>query len=204
MRSDDARPKPAAQPASGPDLTRRRLLAAAAAACTAAPALARAAQNADDPRRQPARPGDVLAFPSWEGEGRPVAVDDVPAGGPPLTVYPADAVTGVVRERSRLNQILLVRFEVQALGDDLRARAVDGILAYSGVCTHAACGVSEWDAAAGHLVCPCHASAFDPLRAAAVVNGPATRALPALPLRLEAGRLVIDGAFTGPVGAAPA
>lgn len=197
----DLPPKPA-RPA--PDPVRRRLLrCAAAVACAGVTGVAQGARRADDPRRVPAQPGDYLAFPSWEGDGRAVTPADVAVGAPPVTVYPADPVSGVVRERSRLNPVLLWRDDTDALDEKTRSRALDGLVAYSGVCTHAACGVSEWDAEARHFVCPCHASAFDPRRGAAVVNGPATRALPALPIARDGERFVVAGAFTGRVGAKP-
>jgi thiosulfate dehydrogenase (quinone) large subunit len=55
------------------------------------------------------------------------------------------------------------------------------VVAYHAACTHAGCTVG-FDPASSLLVCPCHGAAFDPHRSAAVVNGPATAPLPALPI----------------------
>ena len=59
--------------------------------------------------------------------------------------------------------------------------------AYSAVCTHQACTVAYKD---GNLACPCHGSVFDPANGAEVLNGPASRALPEIPVRVENGRVV--------------
>lgn len=179
-------------------LPRRRLLCGAVAAGLA-PRLGLAA--APDPSKQGPTLGDVLAFASWEDEPRLVKPDDVVLNAAPLSVYPQDPATGVTRENSRLNQILLLRLAADGLDDTTRARAVQGIVAYSAICTHAACAVSEWQADKRHLVCPCHSSEYDPARGAARVTGPTTRALPALPLKLDGDKLVIAGPFSAPLGA---
>ena len=49
------------------------------------------------------------------------------------------------------------------------------VLAMSAICTHLRC-VLRWDAAAGHLLCPCHAGSFD--GSGNVLSGPPTRPLP--------------------------
>jgi len=86
--------------------------------------------------------------------------------------------------------------------------APQGILAYSKVCTHAACAIAlfrtpkfEPTQPRPALVCPCHYSTFDPSRAGEVIAGPAGRALPQLPLYVDpAGVLRAAGNFSGPVG----
>ncbi len=192
---DDARCAPCAR--------RRALLRggglAALAALGAAPALHAAGR--DDPRRLPPQPDDELAFPSYENDGRALTPADVVAGAAPLLAYPRDAASGVIRERSRLNQILVLRPLPGAAEAAGQAVAAHGMLAFSGVCTHTACGVSEWDADQRHLVCPCHGSTFDPLAGGSRVSGPAPRALPTLPLRVVGERLVIAGPFSARVGA---
>jgi ubiquinol-cytochrome c reductase iron-sulfur subunit len=91
-----------------------------------------------------------------------------------------------------------------------RTWAPEGLLAYSKICTHAGCAVSlfryptyEPTSSGPALVCPCHYSTFDVLRAASVELGPAGRPLPQLPLRLDAQRrLVAAGPLSGSVGPA--
>jgi ubiquinol-cytochrome c reductase iron-sulfur subunit len=51
------------------------------------------------------------------------------------------------------------------------------------------------------LMCPCHQSTFAVLRAAQPTGGPAARALPQLPLYVDAeGNLRARGGFTAPPG----
>ena len=119
---------------------------------------------------------------------------------PPLLVYPRDPLSGVVRDGSRLNQILLIKLDIKTLDDTTRVRAAEGIVAYSGICTHAACAVSEWKGETRHLLCPCHNSEYDVSGHANVVAGPAPRPLPALPLSIAGQYLIVQGAFTAKVG----
>ena len=95
---------------------------------------------------------------------------------------------------------LLVRFPESAYGGDTRLEfTVGGYAAYSKVCTHAGCMVSDRDGET--LVCPCHFGRFDPTSGASVTGGPPSRALPQLPLTLSSdGYLVATGDFEGPVG----
>ena len=39
--------------------------------------------------------------------------------------------------------------------------AIDGILAYSKICTHVGCPISLNERKTHHLLCPCHQSTFD-------------------------------------------
>ena len=192
---------PTCGPATGAcaSTPRRRLLCAALAAGLGAPFAALATDP--DPSKQAAMPGDVLAFASWDDEPRAVTVADVVANAAPLSVYPQDPASGVTRENARLNQILLLRLAPDSLDAATRARAVDGIVAYSAICTHAACAVSEWQADKLHLVCPCHSSEYDPAKGAARVTGPTARPLPALPLKRVGDKLVIAGPFSAALGA---
>lgn len=157
--------------------------------------------KATDPRKLPPQTGDEIVFPSWEQADRAVSPRDVPHDGPPLLAYPRDPVSGVAREKSRLNQILLVRFDPTELNDATRALAVDGVVAYSGVCTHTGCSVTEWSVEARNFLCPCHASQFDPRHGASVIGGPAPRPLPMLPLGLAENILTVAGPFSARVGA---
>ena len=86
--------------------------------------------------------------------------------------------------------------------------APEGIVAYSKICTHAGCAVSEYRVPTfapvepkPALVCPCHYSTFDPAAAGHVLFGPAGRPLPQLPLQIDAaGHLRAGGNFSGAVG----
>ncbi len=60
-------------------------------------------------------------------------------------------------------------------------------VAYSALCTHAGCAVAYSN---GQLACPCHGSIFDPANEARVVNGPAQRPLPKIPVKVRGGDIV--------------
>ncbi len=78
---------------------------------------------------------------------------------------------------------------------------VDGILAYSKICTHVGCPISLWEQQTHHLLCPCHQSTFDLGNSGVVVFGPAARSLPQLAITTDAdGFLIARGDFTVPVG----
>lgn len=181
---------------------RRRLLRAAVGLAVASLVPSTTAEAADQAAdKMPPQPGDELAFPSWEHDGRLIRGADLELGAAPLLAYPRDPVSGITRERSRLNQILLLRVDEAQLNAATRARAAGGVVAYSAICTHTACGVSAWNAETGHMLCPCHSSEFDPRKGAQIVSGPAPRPLPALPLKQDGDKLLIAGPFTAALGA---
>ena len=61
-------------------------------------------------------------------------------------------------------------------------------VAYSAVCTHAGCTVA-YQKSSGNLVCPCHGSVFDPAQNARVVQPPAPRPLPEIPIKVQGGKI---------------
>jgi rieske iron-sulfur protein len=155
---------------------------------------------AGDPQRERPQPGDVLVFAAGDRKGEPITVEDVPVAARPLLAFPKDPASDTVRDGSRLNQVTLVRVEPADLSDETREAAVEGVVAYSAVCTHQGCPISMWKSETATLFCSCHGSEFDPTDAANVVVGPATRRLAMLPLGLEDGVLVAAGEFIGRVG----
>lgn len=187
------------------DQTRRSLLltALATGACLAAAKSAVAEEDRPGADTRPQK-GDVLVVSDGEHEGEIVKPADLKLGGPSVRAWPKDPKTSVVRDGSRLNEILIVKLDASELDDATRSRSVDGIVAYSAVCTHAACPVTEWvkseEGDKNVFKCPCHNSEYDPRQGAQVVFGPAPRRLAALPLAVTDGSLVVAAAFVGKVG----
>ena len=88
-------------------------------------------------------------------------------------VAPGDAVEFTDEETSQ--QAILVHLE----SGDFRA--------YSAICTHRACTVNY--SSSGELACPCHGSVFDSANGAAVIEGPAKRPLPEIPVEVRNGEV---------------
>jgi Rieske Fe-S protein len=166
------------------------------------PALAQtepSSESADPPRED-----DAIAFAYGERAGQIIAPADVVVGEKQIIAYPFDPTTQRPRDASRLNQLIVVRLDAARLAAETLARAADGIVAYSGVCTHTGCDVTDWYGDVQRFKCPCHESEFDPADGARVVGGPAPWQLAALPLKLVDGALAVAGPFIGRVGfAAP-
>jgi rieske iron-sulfur protein len=191
---------------SSSDQTRRTLiltaLATAASVTASKPATADEDQPGRDERPQKA---DVLVFSEGEHADEVITPQDLKLGGPPVHAWPKDSKTSVIRKGSRLNEVLVTRLDPAELDDETRARAADGIVAYSAICTHAGCPVTAWvKGAAGDqdvFKCVCHNSEYDPRHSAEVVFGPAPRRLAALPLAIAEGSLTVAATFVGKVGA---
>jgi len=195
---------------SGDRMTRKRLLVlggGAAGAAIGAALLTPAASlgpvlEVAPLLRTPWRQGIRLV----DEHGRAFRADDV-LEDTFYTAFPEGA------DREQLGApLVVVRLPPSAL--DLPHRrsdwAPDGILAYSKICTHAACAIALYRKPTfpqveprPALVCPCHYSTFDPARGGAVIFGPAGRPLPQLPLTIASGgELRAAGNFSGPVGPA--
>ena len=114
-----------------------------------------------------------------------------------------DPASRVIRMGSRLNKVLLVRLDPETLVGVTRERAAGGVVAYSAICPHAGCEVSVWVPDQKILECSCHYSHYNPREGAAVIDGPAPRALAALPLTIANGNLAVAKPFTGRVGIVP-
>jgi ubiquinol-cytochrome c reductase iron-sulfur subunit len=187
--------------AGGSSLGRRRVLVATAGGACAALGVALLFPI----RSLGPRPGSGLKRTAYRGGGRrvvredgsPVRPDDLPVDGL-ITVWPdgntdaADAPTLLIKVRPDQG------FEPRDGREDW---TVDGIVAYSKLCTHVGCPVGLYQAESGLLLCPCHQSTFDVMRHAKPVFGPAARSLPQLPLGVDdEGYLIATGDFSGPVG----
>jgi rieske iron-sulfur protein len=187
------------------DPTRRKLILAALAtgACMASAQSVSADEDQPGSDERPQK-SDVLVFSEGEHAGEVIKPQDLTLGGPPVHVWPKDSKTSVVRNGSRLNEILVIKLDPAGLDDETRARAADGIVAYSAICSHAGCPITGWlKGEAGDndvFKCFCHNSEFDPRQSAQVVFGPAPRRLAALPLVIIDNSLTVAATFVGKVG----
>jgi len=131
--------------------------------------------------------GDVLVYATGDRSGLPVDL---------AALNPGMAVQAFPEGKSDNEQNLI---ELVRLAADVPA----GLVAYSAICTHLGCTVLPTLSQQGYIVCPCHASMFNPAADAEVVSGPANRPLPALPIEVAPDGVVLAaGGFEGPVGPA--
>jgi len=193
---------------SGSRFTRKRLLLGAGATAGGAlglaaltPALSVGPLWYTDPLyKTPWRDGVRLV----DTDGRPYRAPDIE----PETFYTAFP-EGADQEQIGA-PLVVVRLDPAALHlPAARSKwAPLGILAYSKICTHAGCAIALYGKPTfpeaeprPALVCPCHYSTFDPATGGSVTYGPAGRALPQLPLTVDAAaELRAGGNFSGPVG----
>lgn len=164
--------------------------------------LAPLAPGQENPASARPKEGDLLVRVG-DASATPLAPDDIKLGAKQIMAWAMDPNDKTVRSGSRLNRVMLVHFDPEKLSAETKARAADGVVAYTAICTHTGCEVTEWVPEEQLLYCPCHASKFDPAVAAKVTDGPAPRALPALPLKVADGKLAVAKPFTARIGFEP-
>lgn len=158
-----------------------------------------AVDTASDATALPPQLGDHFVFALGDKQGE-VKVEDLTVGGPQVVAFPMDPKSGLVRDNSRLNMVILIRYDAADLSAETRAHAADGVVCYTAVCTHQGCPVSMWSTERKAVFCSCHGSIYDLKDGAQVLDGPAPRPLPALPLKIDNGAPAVAGSFTGRVG----
>jgi rieske iron-sulfur protein len=152
----------------------------------------------EDAASQRPKEGDLFVKVG-DSTATPLRPADLALGGKQTMAWPMDPAGNTVRNGSRLNRVMLLRMDAEKLSPETKSRAADGVVAYTAICTHTGCEVTEWVPEEQLLYCPCHESKFEPKDGAKVVDGPAPRMLPALPLKLAEGKLAVAKPFTAPV-----
>jgi ubiquinol-cytochrome c reductase iron-sulfur subunit len=176
----------------GEGVSRRALLtgagglAGAALVTAAATPLASLGPKLEHFHQTPWRRGVRLT----DDEGRPYIADDIQTGGfytaLPEHADPEQFGAGLV--------VVKLPPEMIQLPAARRDWAPNGVLAFSKICPHAGCAVAlyryptyEPTSTKPALTCPCHYSTFLPGEGGRLLFGPAGRALPQLPLMIDAG-----------------
>jgi len=147
------------------------------------------------------RPGRSLFQTEWRAGRRAVGDDGQPvrasalAPNSVITVYPEGHV------ESADSQTLLIRLPDGVPTPGPPDWTVEGVVAFSKICTHAGCPVGLYQAETHDLFCPCHQSTFSVVDGAAPRFGPATRPLPQLPIGVDDDGFVIAlSDYPEPVG----
>jgi rieske iron-sulfur protein len=185
---------------AAPGVSRRIVLSACLGASHSLRSFEARADEAPDPDRcKLPQPGDCLVLAGVDAGTTPLRPVDIEFQEAVLA-WAFDPQTKLPRDGLRLNMVLLMRFDPATLGDAERANAADGVVAFSAICTHQQCPVTDWLRSVQVLQCPCHQSRYDPRQGAKVLGGPAPRPLPSLPLRLNNGVLAVAASFSDRVG----
>jgi ubiquinol-cytochrome c reductase iron-sulfur subunit len=165
-------------------------------------------------------PGAGLEHTVWEKGmrvvrdvvGTPIKASDIEIGdlfnAEPEAIFPTEENGLPELEGAHLQiakskaAIVMLRMDpADIVSDVTRNWSVNGIVAYSKICTHVGCPISLNERTTHHLLCPCHQSTFDLADSGRVVFGPAGRHLPQLPLGVDdEGYLIALSDFLEPVG----
>ncbi|PMP91827.1 MAG: Rieske (2Fe-2S) protein [Desulfurella sp.] len=156
-------------------------------------------QSSKANERKPITPGDKLVYAMGPKKGQTITQESLKLD--------KGALAFPLGKEEHLNLIMIIH-EVQA---EFKPPThlnwvINGIVAYSAICTHMGCTVdwhpkSQKPAPYPHIFCPCHQSMYNIFEGAKVVSGPAPRPLPQLPIKLNPNNeIVADGDFDGPVG----
>jgi quinol---cytochrome c reductase iron-sulfur subunit len=140
-----------------------------------------------------------------DGTDRPLRASDVASPGTIITVIPE----GIQKDAHHpINEIakavtILITVPPEKF-KPVKGREnwhVNGIVAYSKICTHVGCPAALYEQTTHHILCPCHQSTFDATDGAKVIFGPAARPLPQLPIATDdEGYLIATSDFHEPIG----
>ncbi|MDN5768776.1 MAG: Rieske (2Fe-2S) protein [Humibacillus sp.] len=155
-----------------------------------------------DPADNDGKPIRLMRDP----EMTPIKLSDVTNGSvfhvmPETLQKYIDAGHGVLEAKAKA-AVILIRLEPDLIRvQKEKDWGVDGVVAYSKICTHVGCAVGLYEQTTHHLLCPCHQSTFDLPDDCNVIFGPAKRPLPQLKITVDdAGYLVAPQGFLEPVG----
>ncbi|MFB9377727.1 Rieske 2Fe-2S domain-containing protein [Kineococcus gynurae] len=161
-------------------------------------------------------PGNKLSTTLWEEgmhlvkdpEGGRIRAADVSLGSIVHVLPEAigeleeieEAGSTVLNEKAKA-AVVLIRLQEDRITQKSADWGVDGIVAYSKICTHMGCPVALYEQQTHHLLCPCHQSTFDLTQDCKVIFGPAKRPLPQLPIVVDdEGYLMAERGFDEAVG----
>lgn len=146
--------------------------------------------------------GTRLMTDGPHAQSRPIRLEDVTVGSVfhviPEGLNDLSHAEGYADEKAKAVTLLIRLNEADLKNPE---NSLNGIVAFSKICTHVGCPVALYEQQTHHLLCPCHQSTFDVADGAKVVFGPAKRPLPQLPISVnEDGYIIAEGDFPEPVG----
>ncbi|CAM2883570.1 ubiquinol-cytochrome c reductase iron-sulfur subunit [Saccharomonospora xinjiangensis] len=177
-------------------------------------------ENPDSPNSllhtgwMPQYPGEIVYLRRNTGNPEEISLvrpEDLDAGGME-TVFPfreserGDSHALSVALKRSDNPVMLIRLRAEDAERVVKRKGQEDFnfgtyYAYSKICTHVGCPASLYEQQTNRLLCPCHQSQFDMLQYAKPVFGPATRALPQLPIAVHTdGYFIARHDFIEPIG----
>jgi len=178
---------------------RRKALQAALGVGLSIP-LIELAEAAKAPEKMRPQTGDFIVYRAGDNKNETIKAADVPEGDELILAIPKDPVSGIVRDKSRFNSLNIVRLDGAQITARTKPYTADNIVAYSTVCTHQGCDLTQWLSETQTFKCYCHYSQFKAIDLGEPIHGPAKRKLAILPLKIQDGVLVAAGKFVGKLG----
>jgi Rieske Fe-S protein len=156
-----------------------------------------------EPQKDCPQVGDVFVFADGPKKGNVVKVDDVVLDAAPLTVMPKDPA-GAVRDGENFTT-LLYRIAKDKVPADMAPDTIDGLAAWSAVCTHQGCLMTDIHqistaVAAFGFICPCHDAIFDPTQEGKNTGGATSATLAYYPIKSDGGTIVVKDLPSAHVG----
>lgn len=147
--------------------------------------------------------GDVFVYSDGPNKGKVAMAADVVADGKPLLVQAKDP-NGAVRDSDNC-LALLWRVDKAQVPADMVSDTVDGLMAFSAICTHQGCTMTDFHkaddlVAFSGFICPCHDAIFDPLQDGKNVAGATCATLAYFPIKSDGGKIVVSGEPSAHVG----
>ena len=155
---------------------------------------------AQPPNRLRPQPGDQLIYGDGDFSGDLIDPTSIKLNQQPFPALAREPGSLLTRDGSRLNRLMITRIDQEKLLERHQKNAAEGIVAFSAICTHTGCDVTNWNTEKLAMACPCHESMFDIYNGGTVIGGPAPRPLAMLPLNMKDGVLTVAASFRGRVG----
>lgn len=156
----------------------------------------RAEAKSKKPEKMRPQVGDLLVHDDVEAGIKPILVSELVLGEEQIMAFPQDSNSKVVRNGSRFNKVMVMKLNTEEMDEDTLSNSVNGVVAYSAICTHQGCDVNSYLKDSKEFFCFCHMSRFDPHKSGHVTNGPAQRKLAMLPLEQVGDQLIVRKKFT--------